>query len=158
MQASSTYKSIIAKGLGPAKTSGAPDKPVFTTNADGSTRLFVSLTAPTGATDAKDKGAGIGWIDLADVEKNPDTAQTFKYIPAGSVAQGGRYTYRAISTGGKHVATIVEYPAPGLAIFPADFKADATPAVKFYKTNAGVSRVLWGSCFGLFWIIRSHLH
>ena len=139
----------MAQGLGPNQASGAPDKPVFTKNGDGTTRLFVSLTKPNDAANAADAGSGVGWIDLSEVENNPSTAQTLKYIPAGSVKAGGRYTYRGISTGGKHVATVAEYPTPGLAIFPADFAADTTPQVKFYKTNAGVSRVLWGPCICL---------
>ena len=135
----------MAKGLGPKQTSGSPDKPVFTQNADGGTRLFVSLTSPNDDTDASTAGSGVGWVDLNQVESKPNEAQTLNYIPAGSVKKGSRYTYRSIATGGNYVATGAAYPADSLAVFPADFQADATPEVAFYPTNAGVSRVLWGS-------------
>ena len=136
----------MGKGLGPKKTSGSPDKPVFTKNADGGTRLFVSLTSPNTGTDALAAGSGVGWVDLNVVEKNPKTAQTLGYIPAGSVKGGSRYTYRSIATGGNYVATGAAYPSDSLAVFPADFEAGTPPKVVFYPTNAGVSRVRWGSC------------
>jgi len=142
-KASKSFPSIVGKGLGPKKTSGSPDKPVFTKNADGGTRLFVSLTSPNTGTDALAAGSGVGWVDLNEVEKNAKTAQTLNYIPAGSVKKGSRYTYRSIATGGNYVATGAAYPSDSLAVFPADFKAGATPKVAFYPTNAGVSRVRW---------------